>query len=62
MIELGCGIEIKNKNEAYRTFRELLSNDDKRKKIGKIAHDYVQSNIGATEKIIYEFGRLNKKR
>jgi 3-deoxy-D-manno-octulosonic-acid transferase len=62
MIELGCGIEIKNKNEAYRTFRELLSNDEKRIKIGKIAHEYVQSNIGATEKIIYEFGRINKKR
>ena len=62
MIELGCGIEIRTKNEAYRTFRELLKNDVKRSKIGKIAHDYVQSNIGATEKIINEFGRVNKKR
>ena len=31
MISLGCGIEITNKSEAYRVFRELLSNDEKRK-------------------------------
>ena len=62
MIELGCGIEIKNKNEAYRIFRDLLSNDVKRSTIGEISHQYVQSNIGATEKIIHELGKLNKKR
>lgn len=62
MIELGCGLEIQNKNEAYKIFRDLLSNEEKRKKIGKISYDYVQNNIGATEKIIYEFGRINKKR
>lgn len=62
MIELGCGIKINNKQDAYRTLRELLSQDEKREAIGKISYDYVQSNIGATEKIIYEFGRINKKR
>lgn len=52
MIELGCGLEVVNKNEAYRVFRELLANDEKRKKIGDISYKYVQENIGATEKII----------
>ncbi|MCB0731661.1 MAG: hypothetical protein KDC88_11565, partial [Ignavibacteriae bacterium] len=59
---LGCGIEITNKSEAYRVFRELLSNDEKRNKLGEISRNYVENNIGATEKIIYEFSRLNKKR
>lgn len=62
MIEIGCGIEIRNKSEAYKTFRNLLLDDDKIKSIGKISYDYVNDNIGATEKIIYEFGRINKKR
>lgn len=62
MIDVGCGIEIKTKSEAYRAFREQLSNDEIRKNIGDISYDYVQKNIGATEKIIYEFGRINKKR
>ena len=57
MIELGCGIEITTKSEAYRTFRDLLSNDEKRERLGKISFDYVQNNIGATEKIIFEFGK-----
>jgi 3-deoxy-D-manno-octulosonic-acid transferase len=62
MIELGCGLEIQNKIVAYRVFRELLSKERKRKEIGEISLNYVQNNIGATEKIIYEFGRTNKKR
>ncbi len=62
MIKLGCGLEIKDKVEVYKIFKELLTNEEKRKQIGKISLDYVLSNIGATEKIIYEFGRINKKR
>ncbi len=62
MIELGCGLEINNKAEAYRVFRELFSNDEKRKMLGNISSNYVEGNIGATEKIIYEFGRINKKK
>ncbi len=62
MIELGCGLEIKNKTEAYRVFRELLSKEEKRKEIGEISLNYIQKNIGATEKIIYEFGKINNIR
>ena len=61
MIELGCGIEINNKRTAYRALRRLLSNENKRKEIGKIAFDYVQNNIGGTEKIIDELESINKK-
>jgi len=62
MKDLGCGVEITNKSEAYRVFRELLSNEDKRKSLGIISRNYVENNLGATEKIIYEFSRLNKKK
>lgn len=62
MIDIGCGLQIENKTNAYRIFRDLLSNNEKRESIGKISHNYVQNNIGATDKIIYEFGRINKKR
>jgi len=54
MINKGCGIVIKNKKEAYKIFRDLLTDDKKRKGLGKIAGDYVNKNIGATEKIIKE--------
>jgi 3-deoxy-D-manno-octulosonic-acid transferase len=61
MMELGCGFEITNRFNTYRRFRRLISNDEKRKEIGKIALNYVEKNIGATEKIIYELGNIKKK-
>ncbi len=54
MMELGCGIQINNKKNAYKVFRKLLTDDNKRKEIGDISTEYVQKNIGATEKIIKE--------
>ena len=45
MMELGCGIEINNRFNAYRTFRKLIVDDVKRKEIGKIALNYVEKNI-----------------
>lgn len=54
MINKGCGIVIKNKKEAYKIFRDLLTNDKKRKGLGTVAEEYVNKNIGATEKIIKE--------
>ncbi|MDX1699075.1 MAG: glycosyltransferase N-terminal domain-containing protein [Melioribacteraceae bacterium] len=61
MIDLGCGIEISNRFNTYRTFRRLITDDEKRNEIGKIALDYVEKNIGATEKIIYELANIKKK-
>ncbi|MCX7798261.1 MAG: 3-deoxy-D-manno-octulosonic acid transferase [Melioribacter sp.] len=52
--ELNGGLVIYDKKSAYRIFRTLFLNDDKRKQIGKICENYVKANIGATEKITKE--------
>ncbi len=54
LIKIGGGFKINNKIEAYKTFRQLLTNDEFRKSAGKIAGNYVYSNTGATDKIISE--------
>ena len=54
MVELKSGFVIHNKKEAYRKFRELTSNENKRKMYGDNSKNYVLSNIGATDKIIEE--------
>jgi len=58
MIDKGCGIVIKNKKEAYKVFKELLSNEEKRKKLGNVSNIYVNGNIGATDKIILELEKI----
>lgn len=50
----GGGILVKNKQEAYRQFRTLLSDEDERKEKGLIAFNYVKNNISATSKILKE--------
>ncbi len=52
MVELGCGIRIQNKKEAYRNLRRLFSDDAERKRLGSISASYVGKNTGATGKII----------
>ncbi len=54
MIEKGCGIVIRNKKEAYKVFRKLLTDNKKRKELGNISGSYVNQNIGATNKIVSE--------
>lgn len=58
MKSIGCGIEIKSKIEAYKIFRKLLSDDLMRNQIGDKSNSYVQSNLGATDRIIKEFSRI----
>jgi 3-deoxy-D-manno-octulosonic-acid transferase len=58
LVELGGGTVIKNKKEAYRILRTLFSNDEQRLKMGNISREYVNSNIGATEKIIKELEKF----
>jgi 3-deoxy-D-manno-octulosonic-acid transferase len=58
LVELGGGKVIKNKKEAYRILRTLFSNDEQRLKMGNISREYVNSNIGATEKIIKELEKF----
>ncbi|MEG8946551.1 3-deoxy-D-manno-octulosonic acid transferase [Rosettibacter firmus] len=52
--EIGGGIVIQNKKEAYKTLRKLFSDESYRKSIGLICINYVKNNIGATESIIKE--------
>ncbi len=61
MIKKGSGIVIRNKKEAYKVFRELLSDDKKRKELGNISANYVNRNIGATDKIIAELKYILQK-
>lgn len=58
LVELGGGKVIKNKKEAYRVLRTLFSSDEQRLKMGNISKEYVNSNIGATEKIIKELEKF----
>ena len=54
LADTGGGIVIHNKPEAYRNLRLLFNDTELRKTRGKSSLDYVQKNIGATEKIIKE--------
>ncbi|MFA6597273.1 MAG: glycosyltransferase N-terminal domain-containing protein [Ignavibacteriaceae bacterium] len=58
LVELGGGMIIKNKKEAYRSLRLLTDKDDIRKAKGRISREYVQSNLGATEKILEEMYKV----
>lgn len=58
LVELGGGKVIKNKKEAYRVLRTLFSSDEQRLKMGNISKEYVNSSIGATEKIIKELEKF----
>jgi len=52
LAEIGGGIVINNKRQAYRNLRRLFSDEELRSKAGNISATYVQSNIGATQKIL----------
>jgi 3-deoxy-D-manno-octulosonic-acid transferase len=52
LVEIGSGIIVTNTRQAYRNLRKLFLDDTLRNKLGKISASYVQSNIGATQKIL----------
>ena len=54
LLRRGGGILIRNKREAYKQLRNLYSNEKLRKEKGQISLQYVNENLGATEKIIKE--------
>jgi 3-deoxy-D-manno-octulosonic-acid transferase len=54
LLELGGGILVRNKRDAYRNLRKLFSNDAFRKTKGIISSKYVNENLGATSKILNE--------
>lgn len=58
LLKLGGGILIKNRSEAYRQLRNLFSDTEFRKAKGKICHQFVHENLGATEKILKEIYKV----
>ena len=56
--ERGGGIMIRGKREAYRRLRTLFIDPELRESRGKLSLEYVQENIGATEKIIEEIKKV----
>jgi 3-deoxy-D-manno-octulosonic-acid transferase len=60
MVRLGSGIVVENKKEAYKQLRHLFSDNEARKALGLISSGYVNSNIGATDRIIEEISKIIK--
>lgn len=58
LVKKGGSAIVKNKDVAYNTIKQLLRDSKLRKKMGQISFDYVQSNIGATQKILDEIYKL----
>lgn len=52
LVHLGSCFAIKNQQQLNETLNHLKTDVDSRKRAGKINHDYVQQNLGATEKIM----------
>ncbi len=58
LLQLGGGVLVKNKREAYRNLRMLFSDDELRKEKGRISSEYVKENLGATSKILNEIYKI----
>ena len=58
LLKRGGGIMINNKLQAYRQLRTLFSNEELRKSKGKVSHQYVQENLGATSRILQEINKI----
>jgi 3-deoxy-D-manno-octulosonic-acid transferase len=52
LAEIGGGIVVNNKRQAYKNLRKLFMDDQFRKQAGQISADYVNTNTGATQKIL----------
>ena len=58
LVKRGGGKIVNNKREAYRALRILSSKPSERKQMGDICMQYVNENIGASDKIIDEINKL----
>jgi 3-deoxy-D-manno-octulosonic-acid transferase len=54
----GGGLMVRGKREAYRRMRSLFSDKELVETRGEISMEYVQENIGATDKIIEEIKKV----
>lgn len=51
----GGGIIVNDKKNTYKSLRKLFASEEMRQSKGKIAHQFVRENLGATQKILQEF-------
>lgn len=58
LINKGGAMMVNGKKEAYRGFRSLFLDDELRKKRGEKSYEYVQENIGATDKIVDTINKI----
>ncbi|HED08089.1 MAG TPA: 3-deoxy-D-manno-octulosonic acid transferase [Ignavibacteria bacterium] len=58
LAELGGGIVVRNKQNAYRVISNLITNQKERDEKGKISYDYVQQNLGASKLILDEINNI----
>jgi len=56
--EIGGGIVVKNKQNAYRIISEQIMNKQKREEKGKISYNYVHHNLGASKLILDEINSI----
>ena len=52
LVKKGGAVVTMNKKQAYKFLRKVFSDENKRKTMGKISKEFVQSNVGATIRII----------
>lgn len=52
LVERGGGFVVSDTDDLYRTFKNLLEDETARSTAGKRAAQFVQSNVGATEKFL----------
>lgn len=58
LVEIGGGILIKNRQNAYRVLSELISNKSLREEKGKISNNFVNQNLGASKLILDEINSI----
>ncbi|MFA7227692.1 MAG: glycosyltransferase N-terminal domain-containing protein [Melioribacteraceae bacterium] len=58
LLQIGGGICVRNKKEAYKALRKIFSDEKLRTKLGKISFDYVRENTGATSRILEEINKF----
>ncbi len=58
LVETAGGMLVRGKKEMYRRLRSLFQDENLRLRRGKKSFEYVQKNIGATEKIFSEINKI----
>ncbi len=61
LVNSAGGILVKEKREMYRRLRSLFQDEELRNRRGEKSFEYVNSNVGATEKIYSEINKVLKE-